>query len=237
MRRSHSSVPDQAGFLALFDALVDVMFCTKDLDGRYTAVNQAFVARTGKPSKRDVVGLHVRDLFSPDLAERYQEQDDHVFSTGEPLRDELELIRRPDGSLGWYLTTKLPVHENGELSGLSSVSRDLKIASDREIGDFGSLADIVRSQGRDVRVADLAAAASCTTHQLERLTKRLYGLTPTQFVLRVRVDHAADLLVNTRRPISEIALESGFYDQSDLTKQFGRLIGETPGQFRDKRRS
>lgn len=235
MRRSNSSVPDQAGFLQLFDALVDVMFCTKDLDGLYTAVNHAFVARTGKQSKRDVIGQHVRDLFIPDLAERYQEQDDHVFATGETLRDELELIRRPDGSLGWYLTTKVPVLENGEMSGLSSVSRDLKIASDEELGSLGSLADVVADKGREMRVADLAEAAACTPHQLERRVKRLYGLTPTQFILRVRVERAADLLINTRQPISEIALSSGFYDQSDLTKQFGRLIGETPGQFRERR--
>lgn len=237
MRRSNSSVPDQAGFLQLFDALVDVMFCTKDLDGLYTAVNHAFVARAGKQSKRDVLGLHVRDLFSADLAERYQEQDDHVLATGEPLRDELELIRRPDGSLGWYLTTKVPVREDGEISGLSSVSRDLKIASEEELGSLGTLSDLVREKGRDVRVADLARAASCSAHQLERRVKRLFGLTPTQFILRVRVEQAADLLVNTRQPISEIALASGFYDQSDLTKQFGRLIGETPGQFRERRNS
>lgn len=236
MRRNASSVPDQAGFLELFDALVDVMFCAKGLDGKYTAVNHAFVARTGKRSKRDVLGLDVMDLFSPELAARYQEQDQQVFATGEPLRDELELIRRPDGSLGWYLTTKLPVIADGAVTGLTSVSRDLKIASDEQLGSLGNLYDVVRERGRDVRVADLAAAALCTTSQLERRMKRVFGLTPTQFILRTRVEHAASLLTDTSTSIADVAIEAGFYDQSDLTRQFGRLIGETPGQFRERRK-
>jgi len=236
MRRNHSSVPDQAGFLELFDALVDVMFCAKDRDGKYTAVNHAFVRRTGKRSKYEVIGLGVIDLFSPDLAARYEEQDQQVFATGEALRDELELIRRPDGSLGWYLTTKLPVTADGAVTGLSSVSRDLKITSDEQLGSLGGLSGVVRERGRDVRVADLAAAALCTTNQLERRMKRVFGLTPTQFILRTRVEHAASLLTDTNSAIAEVAITAGFYDQSDLTRQFGRLIGETPGQFRERKK-
>ncbi|HBM56940.1 MAG TPA: AraC family transcriptional regulator, partial [Acidimicrobiaceae bacterium] len=47
-----------------------------------------------------------------------------------------------------------------------------------------------------------------------------------------RVDRAAGLLVDTDRPIAEIAAECGFSDQANLTRQFGRLIGETPARFR-----
>ena len=40
-----------------------------------------------------------------------------MFATGRALRDELELIRREDGGLGWYVTTKLPVAAPDELRG------------------------------------------------------------------------------------------------------------------------
>jgi len=84
-------------------------------------------------------------------------------------------------------------------------------------------------------VADLAAAAGCSEGQLERRMKKVFGLTATQYVLRVRVDRAAGLLVDTDRPIADIAVECGFSDQANLTRLFGRLIGETPARFRATR--
>jgi AraC family transcriptional regulator len=62
--------------------------------------------------------------------------------------------------------------------------------------------------------------------------KKVFGLTATQYVLRVRVDRAADLLVDTDHSIADIAAECGFSDQANLTRLFGRLIGETPARFR-----
>ena len=99
----------QDELIELFGLLVNVMFCMKRTDLTYVEVNAAFVRRTGRRSKRDVIGRTAADLFVPELAERYEEQDARVFATGEPLRDELELIAREDGTLGWYLTSKLPV--------------------------------------------------------------------------------------------------------------------------------
>jgi PAS domain S-box-containing protein len=223
---------------ALFDALPNVMFCVKGADDRYVAVNDAFVRRSGRADRRDVVGARAVDLFPEVLAERYEEQDQRVFDEGEPLRDELELIRRPDGRTGWYLTTKLPVVRRGTVVGLVSVSRDLETPSDEGIAmaSLGRVVDMVKERlNGPVKVAQMAAAASCSEGQLERRMKRVFGLTATQYVLRARVDRAATLLVDTDRPIAEVAAECGFSDQASLTRQFGRLIGETPARFRSGR--
>jgi len=219
----------------LFDSLPNVMFCVKSADDRYVAVNDAFVRRSGRSDRRDVVGARAVDLFPTPLAERYEEQDRRVFETGEPLRDELDLIRRPDGSTGWYLTTKLPVVRDGSVVGLVSVSRDLETPSDDGIAlaSMGRVVDLVHERlAEPLKVADLASAADCSEGQLERRMKRVFGLTATQYVLRARVDRAAAWLVDTDRPIAEIAAECGFSDQANLTRQFGRLIGETPARFR-----
>ncbi|MBT5084434.1 MAG: PAS domain-containing protein, partial [Actinobacteria bacterium] len=105
------SAGSTSALVELFDALPHVMFCMKGADDRYLAVNDAFVRRSGRTSKREVIGARAIDLFPTQLAERYEEQDALVLATGEPLRNELELIRRPDGSFGWYMTVKLPVME------------------------------------------------------------------------------------------------------------------------------
>jgi len=235
-KSTNGPVPYPPELLELFDVLVNVIFCVKDVEHRYVDVNQAFVRRTGRKSKREVVGKTAREFFTSALADRYEEQDDHVFNTGQPLRDELELIRRPNGDLGWYLTTKLPIlGSDGSPQGLVSVSRDLETPSDEGIAleSLTRVVDYVHSHlDGSVRVADLADVARCSDSQLERRMRKVFGLTATQYVLRARVDRAATLLTSTGVGLSEIALACGFYDQSSFTRTFARLTGETPAQFR-----
>ncbi len=230
--------PCQDELLRLFETLINVMFCVKGLDGRYLEVNSAFVRRTGTRSKRSVVGRTASDLFIAELAERYEEQDREVFSSREPLRDQLELIRRPDGALGWYLTTKIPVgdaNDRAKLVGLVSVSRDLLTPSAESIA-LESLSHVVtyvrENLDGSIRMADLAEVASCSTSQLERRMRKTFGQSATQYVLRVRVETAARLLIETDKPLATIAAAVGFYDQSDFTRRFARLTNETPAQFR-----
>ncbi len=227
----------EPALLALFDELVNVMFCAKSVDGRYVAVNPAFVRRSGRTSRREVIGQRASDLFPPLLAERYEEQDQHIFSTQTPLRDELELIRRPDASHGWYLTTKLPVFAQGAVTGLVSISRDLQAPDDSDLGSLGRVVDLVRDRlAETLRVADLAAAAGGSEAQLERRMKRVFGLTPNQYIVKVRVDRARRLLLTTDTPLATVAAEVGFYDQANFTRRFARLTGQTPAQFRSASR-
>lgn len=221
----------------LFESLVDVIFCAKDTNLRYVAVNLAFVRRTGRRSRREVLGARAGDVFAEGLAQRYEEQDARVFATRRPLRDELELIRRPDGTMGWYVTTKIPVVDGDDVSGLVSLSRDLRRPSDEtvEVAALSNVVRLVREHDESVRplaVADLAIEAGCTTDQLQRRMRRVFGISPTQYLLRERVDRAARLLATTDDPIATVAARCGFYDQAQLTRHFGRFIGLTPAQYR-----
>ncbi len=230
-------VDREAKFLALFDSLVDVMFCCKDLGGCYTEVNLAFVHRSGRRSKRDVIGATATDLFPGALARRYEQQDRRVFSTDSALRDALELVRRPDGSTGWYLTTKLPLHarRDHQVIGLVSVSRDLRTPSERGITpeSLEHVVEVVRARlSEKMTVADLAAIAGCSTAQLARRMKKVFGLSTSQYVTRVRVDAAAQMLIRTDEAVAAVAAAAGFYDQASFSRHFARLTGETPVQFR-----
>ena len=224
--------------LELFGELTGVMFCAKDVEGRYTDVNDAFVRRTRERVRGAVVGRRAVDLFVPELAQRYEEQDATVLATGRPLRHELELIRRVGGTPGWYVTTKVPLHHpDGAVSGVVSVSEDLHSAveSDPAMPALSRVVELVDARlDRPPRVEEMAVAAGCSTSVLERRMRRVFGLAPTQFVLRARIDHARSLLTGSSLPLAEIALACGFHDQPAFTRQFARLAGETPGQHRQR---
>lgn len=222
--------------LRLYDDLTGTMFCAKDAAGRYVVVNDAFVRRTSERSRRTVVGRTAAELFLPHLAQRYDEQDRAVLRAGRSLHRELELIRRPGGAPGWYLTSKEPVRdEAGAVVGLVSVSQALR-AGDADAATVAALsrvADFVQGRLADPpTVAELAEAAGCATSTLDRRVRRVYALSPQQYVLRARLDHAAALLGTADLTLAEVAVACGFYDQASFTRTFGRFTGETPAQFR-----
>jgi AraC-like DNA-binding protein len=84
----------------------------------------------------------------------------------------------------------------------------------------------------DVSVAVLAAELSMHPVALARAFRREYGCSLTAFRRRARVRRAAELLAQTRVPLADVALESGFTDQSHFCRIFRRETGVTPASFR-----
>jgi AraC-like DNA-binding protein len=68
--------------------------------------------------------------------------------------------------------------------------------------------------------------------QFQREFRRCFCLTPTAYVLGVRLLMARWKIANTDAPVGEIALECGFYDQSHFTRTFSRAMGLNPLAYR-----
>ena len=223
----------------VFAGVPHVMFCVKDADGTYLAANQAFAERAGKSAPGNVLGRTAHDLFPADLADTYEAQDARLRATGEPIRNELELILRPDGSRGWYVTTKtLLDDDHGRPVGIVAVSYDLHrtVGDDRNHAGVQAAIEHARRHFADpLRVADLAEAAGLTASRLERSMRRTVGMSPKQLLIRTRIDEAVRRLDDTDQPIAAIASACGFYDQSSFTRQFQRVVGMTPGAYRARR--
>jgi AraC family transcriptional regulator len=84
---------------------------------------------------------------------------------------------------------------------------------------------------QDFALADLAAVAHLSEFHFARLFKQTTGLPPYQFVIRQRVERAKRLITAGRLSLAQIAVATGFSDQSHLTRHFKRLVGVTPGRF------
>jgi len=79
-------------------------------------------------------------------------------------------------------------------------------------------------------LAALAALAGLSRYQLVRQFSKVHGLPPFAWLQQHRVRHAQALIAKGM-PLSDAALNSGFSDQSHLTRAFARYLGFTPGTW------
>lgn len=84
----------------------------------------------------------------------------------------------------------------------------------------------------DLSVAEIARRVGVHPVHLARTFRAFFGRTPGDHVRARRCQRAAELLGSTCRPIVEVAIESGFADQSHFTRQFRRVMGVPPAEFR-----
>lgn len=83
-----------------------------------------------------------------------------------------------------------------------------------------------------VTLERLAAESRLSRTQLVRSFRRALGITPHQYLLHVRVARARILLVRGMS-VTDAAVAVGFFDQSHFHRCFVRLVGETPGRYRE----
>src|SRR5262249_42623297 len=78
----------------------------------------------------------------------------------------------------------------------------------------------------------LSSMAGLSPNHFARAFQQSVGLPPHQYLLRRRLEHAEQLLYKTQLPLSQIALQVGFSDQSHLARHFRRLTGMAPSLVR-----
>lgn len=81
-------------------------------------------------------------------------------------------------------------------------------------------------------IAEIAAAVGVHPIHLARTFRRHLRCTPGEFARFRRLERAASLLVRTAYPLAEVALSSGFADQSHFSRVFARYFGLPPGEYR-----
>lgn len=222
----------------LFDDLPDVVFFVKDRAGRYTHANRTLLIRLGLAERADLVGRCASDLFPAGLGLRYDRQDQSVLG-GVTIRDELELHLYPNHRPGWCLTSKRPLEQGGEIRGLVGLSRDLA-RPDLRHPDYGRLRRLVEHlathYAEPLVIRDLAHELGLSRSQLGRLAHRVFHLTPGQLLGQIRIEAAMRLLAQDA-PIAEVALATGYGDQSAFARKFKAQVGLTPRAYQRLARS
>ncbi len=83
-----------------------------------------------------------------------------------------------------------------------------------------------------IRLDRLASRAFLSPEYFSRVFKKLTRKSPMEFIGKMRLDKAKELLKTTRFNMTEIAMRTGFHDSNYFSRQFKKSEGVTPGQFR-----
>ncbi|MBG9803491.1 transcriptional regulator [Brevibacillus laterosporus] len=86
-------------------------------------------------------------------------------------------------------------------------------------------------------VDQLAADANVARYKYTRIFKEMTGHIPLDFVNKLRIDRAKQLLSRTDDRIHEIAEQVGFNNEFYFNRRFKQMVGVAPGQYRDNQRS
>ncbi|HTV98636.1 MAG TPA: AraC family transcriptional regulator [Steroidobacteraceae bacterium] len=87
-----------------------------------------------------------------------------------------------------------------------------------------------------IDLRDLAKVAQFGRCKFNRTFKASFGCTPGQYVRRMRIARAQNLMTMSRDPLCQIAAESGFADPAHFNRCFRKVVGESPGIWRARRR-
>jgi len=87
-----------------------------------------------------------------------------------------------------------------------------------------------------IRIRELAHLLGLSASHFCRAFKCTFGVSPSDYVLRRRIEVAQALMLTTSEPLSSIAVSCGMYDQPHFTSSFHRIVGDTPYAWRRTRR-
>ena len=93
---------------------------------------------------------------------------------------------------------------------------------------------IKEHQADEISLGDVAKAVNTSTFYFCKMFKKATGLNFTDYLSRVRVEKARNLLLNPNLRISEIAFAAGFQSLSHFNRVFRRIAGESPTRYREK---
>ncbi len=93
---------------------------------------------------------------------------------------------------------------------------------------------MIQNLNQPVYMQDIAEKIGLGYHNFRKQFKAIKGISPKEFLLRRRIDHAVELIAQTSDTLSEIAYQVGYPDLAAFSKAFKKRIGVSPGAFRNQ---
>lgn len=95
-----------------------------------------------------------------------------------------------------------------------------------------ALAYVAGHYSEQIRVKDLADACGLSETHFRRVFRKNMNLSPSDYVCKVRIRKASELLNSSSCSLEEIAMKTGFISMSTFNRNFRKLLGTSPHSWR-----
>ena len=96
------------------------------------------------------------------------------------------------------------------------------------------LSYIHRNYSEKITLAEISREASVSTREANRIFQKAIRQTPFDYLMHYRLEQVRELLERSGLSITEISYRCGFTDSAYMGKQFRKIFGESPGEYRRK---
>ena len=112
-------------------------------------------------------------------------------------------------------------------------SEDIKTSKSQSILRVAEMIGwLEQNYAKSWKISDLAKLLCVSDGHLHRIFKEATGQSPIDYLLKLRLQRAMELLSGTHLSITEIAFSTGFNDSNYFTRQFKKVVGVTPCTYR-----
>ncbi|MFA6009857.1 MAG: AraC family transcriptional regulator [Desulfobacteraceae bacterium] len=195
-----------------------------DVEILVLAINSDFMNKTAEG-----MGL----VHKVELAPRYHFRDDLLKQLATSLIAEFEQNETADRIYAETLNHTLIAHvlKKYSVQGIEPLPQTLKL----QPWKLNRIIDYINDNlDEDISLETIARVVDLSPTYFAALFKKSTGLAPHQYVMTRRLEKAKDLLHHTKKTIADIAIQTGFSDQSHLTRLLRRHTGLTPKEIRNR---
>lgn len=225
--------------IGLFEYLPSVHFYAKDAQHRYIGVNRNTLVNVfGLDHEADLFGRTDSEFQPPALAEAYHAEDRRVMAGRRAIPNQVWLVPHVHGTPRWYVSSKTPLFaSDGTVIGIAGVMYPID-TPEEQAAYFHELLPVIRYIDKhyadDISMKEMAAMVNLSTTHFNQRFRKLLRMSPTEYLLSLRVQRAQRLLTESNKSIGTIGADVGFYDQSHFTKRFRKVTGMTPLAYRKR---
>lgn len=136
-------------------------------------------------------------------------------------------------SMGSFFNLMAAIADRKEFKTISTTSAYSNVMSQKISKRMERVSKYIQDNyQRAITLSEISDVASMTEQSFSRWFRQTSGLTFIDYLMQLRTTVASHLLVNTNKPMSEVAEESGFNSSSSFNRSFLKVKGCSPREFR-----